>query len=127
MSRNKDDRRPPKATPRSLKEVSPAVKERVRKHALSQLSPKDRKTTNLYFNRYEYERGARIGPRFAPVELKQATVLVFADDDPKANFEHECRYILYDAEGNWLKDVEASFPPSPLLPGGTLDVLHIGV
>ncbi len=113
-----------KGSDRTRKPVSKEASERAQKHALASLAPTDRLTMNLYMDHRELEKGTRLGPRFAPVVLEQPTVLVFVDEHPRASFGHDCRYGLYDTQGNWLRDIKAQFPPFPLLPAGPLRAFH---
>src|SRR6266496_3216502 len=82
----------------------------VKDHAFSMLSGRDRMATNLYVDRRIYKRGELIGPRRQEIVATKPSILVFADDDPMANFAHQCRYLLYSAESHELdRVVPASF------------------
>jgi hypothetical protein len=127
MASNNSDRTTPArpgAQERRYKEVSPEAAARAQKHALASLADPGRRTTNLYMDRRELPKGEMIGPNYAPVTLEQPTVLVFVDLHPRASFGHDCLYGVYDAKGNWIKDLKAQFPPSDLLPTGTLEAFH---
>jgi hypothetical protein len=115
----RDARRPQGKLP------SAEVAERVRKLALQSLTPRSRTTTNLYEDVRVLSKGTVLGPPFQPVLVDRPSLLVFADDDPGANFGHDCRYLLYDAKnGDPLRAVPAQFPPSPLEPSESLRLFH---
>jgi hypothetical protein len=89
-----------------------AVFQRVRTHAFNSLSFETRETTNLHLDEHIYEEGEQIGPEFQNVVAERPTIVVFADDEPRANFGHECRYLLYhSATGDFDREVPARFPP----------------
>ena len=93
-------------------DASDAIVERVRIHAFCALSFTQRATTNLHLDRRIYRAGDLIGPDFQGIVASRPTLLVFADDDPRANFGHRCRYLLYDARtGAFEREATASFPP----------------
>jgi hypothetical protein len=88
------------------------VLQRVRTHAFSSLSFEKRETTNLHLDDHIYKKGERIGPEFQDIVAKRPTILVFADDEPRANFGHDCRYLLYNAAtGDFDREVPARVPP----------------
>src|SRR6185436_1782733 len=95
--------------------------DRVREHAFSLLSLRQRTRTNLYADERVYDSGETIGPRRQQITTKRPSLLVFADDDPMANFAHPCRYLLYDAQSGELdRIVPAVFPPFVKAPPKTL-------
>ena len=84
----------------------------IRKDAFRNLEFEKRQTTNLYLDYRVYEKGEKLGPEFQKIVVKKPSVLVFADDVPMANFGHDCRYLLYDAENGRLhSEIPARFPP----------------
>jgi hypothetical protein len=86
--------------------------QRVRAHAFCSLSFEKQETTNLHLDEHVYKKGETIGPEFQKIVTPLDTILVFADDDPRANFGHACRYLLYDAgNGDFHREVPARFPP----------------
>jgi len=86
--------------------------QRVREHAFSSLSFNRQETTNLHLDEHIYQEGETIGPDFQKIVAYRPSILVFADDDPRANFGHNCRYLLYDAtNGEFHREVPARFPP----------------
>src|SRR6266567_2051299 len=85
---------------------------RVRTHAFSTLTFDKRETTNLHLDEHVYEKGERIGPEFQEIVADRPSILVFADEDPRANFGHNCRYLLYDAKtGAFHHEFPARLPP----------------
>ena len=80
--------------------------------AVGTLTPAQRKTTDLYLDLVPYAKGTVIGPRVQGLRAKRQCLVVFVDENPSANFGHECRYRLYDARSHrWLYDERARFPP----------------
>jgi hypothetical protein len=80
--------------------------------ALLALSPERRRTTNLYLDTVPHMKDEFIGPAFQDIRAPQRCLLVFADDDPMANFGHPCRYRFYDEKTQrFLQEVPARFPP----------------
>src|SRR5438270_36531 len=54
-----------------------------------------------------------VGPDHEKIKADRPSFLVFADDEPRANFSHACRYLFYDAETAVLhREVQANFPPT---------------
>jgi hypothetical protein len=70
------------------------------------------KNYNLHIDMHIYEEGEVIGPKFQKIVAPQTCILVFADDEPLANFGHSCRYLLYENKtGKFLQETPARFPP----------------
>jgi hypothetical protein len=65
--------------------------DRVRENAMRRLPWTKLQTTNLYLDERTYEKGEMIGPERQSIVAERSSILVFADDDPLANFSHECR------------------------------------
>lgn len=104
------------------------VLERVRQHAVSTLSAETRQTTNLHIDEHIHQKGEKLGPEFQNIEVEKPSILVFADDQPLANFGHACRYLLYDAESAvFYREIPARFPPYTLKPPASLKPLHVPV
>jgi hypothetical protein len=84
----------------------------VQAHAFGRLSIEQRQTTNLHLDSRIYRKGEHVGPELQKIVAHQDSILVFADDNPSANFGHDCRYFLYNAEnGAFHQEVPAQFPP----------------
>jgi len=91
---------------------SKEIFERVRESAFRTLTAEQRLTTNLHLDTRIYEEGQQLGPEFQNIKADRASILVFADDAPLANFGHDCRYLLHDpADGATLAQIPARFPP----------------
>jgi len=92
--------------------ISKSVLLRVQSHAFEHLSIVQREATNLHIDMHIYEKGEMIGPKFQRIVAPQSSILVFADDEPRANFGHACRYMLYENKtGKFQQVVPARFPP----------------
>jgi hypothetical protein len=93
-------------------EIKAHVLETVQRQAFLHLSRTQRETTNLHYDTRIYKKGEAIGPAFQRITAPQPSILVFADDEPAANFGHSCRYMLYESEaGKFLRQLPARFPP----------------
>lgn len=102
-----------------------SILQRVREHAIRQLSFQARATTNLHVDERVIPAGETLGPRRQDIITKRPSVLVFADDQPAADFSHPCRYLLYEAgNGNFYSEVAAQFPPYSRARSKTLRVFH---
>lgn len=98
---------------------------RIREHAFRNLGWRERQGTNLYLDLKVREPGEMLGPEFQRIEVARPSVLVFADDDPMANFGHDCRYLLYDPKtGERHSEIPARFPPWLKKPPETLRAFH---
>ena len=92
--------------------ISQTLQRAVESHAFERLSFAQRETTNLHVDMKIYEKGEQIGPRFQKIQAPRSSILVFADDEPRANFGHACRYLLYeDRSGKFREQLPARFPP----------------
>lgn len=86
--------------------------DRVLAHATRSLPTQRVEKTNLYLDEKVFEKGAIIGPPRQKIVAEIPTILVFADDEPQANFGHACRYLLYDANtGELHREIKAQLPP----------------
>jgi hypothetical protein len=84
----------------------------IKTKAFSRLSIRQQKTTNLHIDTQIHEKGEILGPRIQKITVKQPSILVFADDQPMANFSHDCRYLLFSPEnGSLQEEIAAKFPP----------------
>jgi hypothetical protein len=93
------------------------VLEQIKLHAVAHLSPAQAQKTNLSFNRQVFEAGEQIGPPTQRVTLDEPALVVFADDDPLANWGHACRYLLYHPDtGALQREIPARLPSGKLEP-----------
>jgi Peptidase C13 family len=88
------------------------ILERVREHAFRSLKPRRTSTTNLSIDSAVREEGEPLGPEFQRLRVRRPSIVVFADEEPLANFGHQCHYLLYDPETAELyTSLPARFPP----------------
>ena len=95
------------AEPRSLKKIQSFIKRRKFENTGK---------TNFYINQLVFTLGDSIPiPRFVGENfgnLERDTIMVFADDFPRYNWAHSCRYLLFDADSFELYEtIKAEFPP----------------
>lgn len=96
--------------------------------AFRQLSARRRETTNLYILEDIQPAQSVIMARHQKIPVKQPTVVVFVDDEPLANWSHDCRYLLHDADsGKLYQEVKACFPPYLVNPPDTFKAFHTPV
>ncbi len=84
----------------------------IKSGVVSRLSWAASSSTNLYVESRVLKRGKNIKAYKQRIPLKRDTIMVFADDAPRYNWAHPCRYLLHDAKtGELYKEVNAQFPP----------------
>jgi hypothetical protein len=104
------------------REIESQILERIKQHALNRLLPAQIQRTNLSVNRQIVEAGEQFGPPTQRMTAERPTLVVFADDDPLANWGHACRYLLYDPKtGELHKEIAAR------LPSGQLELFYTSV
>ena len=97
--------------------LSQNVLDKIKTHAVSRISTNQRERTNFSLDERVYERDEEFGPPNQRMRATRRTAVVFADDDPRANWGHACRYLLYDAEtGRLIQEVAARLPSGHLKP-----------
>lgn len=80
--------------------------------AIAALPRSQRHSANLYLDTRAHKEGAPVGPVPQRIKAKQAALVVFVDENPRANFAHECRYRFYDPRSHrFLYQTRAQFPP----------------
>lgn len=98
---------------------------RAQAHAVAALPFSERQTTNLHIDKRVIPAGETVGPKHLRIVTKQASVLVFADTKPMANFGHDCRYLFYSADSGALaQTVAAQLPPFGRLRSDTCVGFH---
>ena len=98
---------------------------RIRLHAFNSLDFRRRQTTNFYLDQRIYEKGDAIGPTFQKLVASRRSIVVFADDNPQANYGHDCRYLLYDPDTSAPHgELQARFPPYTAATAETLRAFH---
>ena len=96
-----------------LPNIPQPIIDKIRNHAFRHIAERQQTTTNLSLDSRIYRTGDSIGPKFQGIQAGGPSVVVFADDNPLANFGHACRYLIYHSEtGEFIKEVQARFPPS---------------
>ena len=99
--------------------------DRIQSDARLRLSFERRRPSNLWIQDEVLGRGQTIDARHQKIEIERETVMVFADDEPLANWGHPCRYLLYEPEnGELYRTVEAQFPPYLVDPPETFRAFH---
>jgi hypothetical protein len=96
--------------------------------AFRRLPTKRRASTNLYVLEDVQQAKSVINARHQAIPIKQPTAVVFVDDEPMANWSHDCRYLLHDADsGKLYQEVRAGFPPFLVEPPDTFKAFHTPV
>src|SRR5689334_2632029 len=84
----------------------------VRDDAVRRLPWQRRATTNLHIQQAVLRNGSVIRAHRQEIPVTGDTIMVFADDAPRLNWSHACRYLLYNATSAELyREVPAQFPP----------------
>jgi hypothetical protein len=97
----------------------------IRDRAFLAVSPERLGHVNLYLDQRVLRAGEQLGPAFQDLRAPRPSVLVFADDEPRANFGHPCRYLLFDPESGELHaELPARFPPWGARIPDSLDAFH---
>ncbi len=108
--------------------INPKILRLIQDSAFRQLSTKRRASTNLYVLEDIQPARSVIKARHQTIQIKQPTAVVFVDDDPMANWSHDCRYLLHDADsGKLYQEVKAGFPPFLVDPPPTFKAFHMPV
>ena len=96
--------------------------------AFRRLSTKRRATTNLFVLEDVQPAKSVIQAGHQAIPMKQDTAVVFVDDEPLANWSHDCRYLLHDADsGKLYQEVKAGFPPFLVNEPPTFKAFHTPV
>lgn len=108
--------------------IDPALLSRIQNDAVRRLTPTRRAATNLHVIDDVVRARADIMAHRQRITVDRDTVVVFADDEPMANWGHECRYLLYDARtGARYREVSARFPPFLVDPPPQFRAFHTPV
>lgn len=100
----------------------------VQDSAFRRLSAKRRASTNLYVLEDVQPAKSALLAGHQKIPIKQPTAVVFVDDEPLANWSHDCRYLLHDADsGKLYQEVRAGFPPYLVDPPSTFKAFHTPV
>jgi hypothetical protein len=92
--------------------ASESVLSSIKSKVAGSLSWQAARNTNLYLDAAIVAKGASIMAYKQKIPVERDSVLVFADDAPRYNWAHPCRYLLHDARsGEFYREVRAQFPP----------------
>lgn len=84
----------------------------VKSGVVSGLSFSKARSTNLYIESRVLNKGEEILAYKQRIPLERDTIMVFADEAPRYNWAHRCRYLLHDAKTSEMyREVNAQFPP----------------
>ncbi len=110
------------------KKIDSKILRAIKDGTFRKLSAKRRLTTNLYVLEDVQPAHSEINAGHQKIKFKKPTAVVFVDDEPLANWSHDCRYLLHDADsGKLYKEVKAGFPPYLVNPPDTFNGFHIPV
>ena len=87
------------------------VDDRMTGVVLSTLTDTERESGVAYLRADQLVPGARVGPLSDPIVLRSVSFLAFIDPTPSANWGHDCRYLVIDAESLDVTSHQASLPP----------------
>jgi hypothetical protein len=89
-----------------------SLRQSIQQQAFRLVPPLQREKVNLYLDSNILAADDIVGPEFQQIRAPRASILVFADLDPTANFGHPCMYHFFDASnGNLVESIPARFPP----------------
>lgn len=86
--------------------------EQAKQRVLQSMSEQDRASKVFYINEAIYSAGSELDIDGQVHHLSTDTILIFVDEEPGANWAHQCRYILFNTNLEPIKEVPARFPPS---------------
>jgi hypothetical protein len=110
------------------KHLNAKILRNIQDGAFRRLPAKRRESTNLYLMEEIQLTKSVIKAGHQTIKIARPTAVVFVDDEPMANWSHNCRYLLHDAEtGELYQEVNASFPPSIVNLESTLKAFHTPV
>jgi hypothetical protein len=110
------------------KTIDPKIMQLIQDRAFRKLSSKRRASTNLYILEDVQPAKGIIQARHQTIKIKKPTAVIFIDEDPLANWAHNCRYLLHDADnGDLYQEVKAGFPPYLVDPPETFKAFHTPV
>ncbi len=87
-----------------------------------------RAATNLYVLEDVQPTNSVIRAGHQSIPIDRSTAVVFVDDEPLANWSHDCRYLLHEADsGKLYREVRAGFPPYLVNEPETFKAFHTPV
>jgi hypothetical protein len=78
---------------------------------LNSLTPEERLSSVVYLEERVLPQDAVLEVDGEQVRMPWPAVKVFVDLEPTANWGHDCRYVLVNAESGELCTIDARFPP----------------
>lgn len=100
----------------------------IQDNTVRHMSAKRRESNNLYVMEDIQPAKSVIKAGHQRIPVKQPTAVVFVDEEPLANWSHDCRYLLHDADtGELYKEVRAGFPPYLVNSPDTFKAFHCPV
>ena len=110
------------------KPIHPDILRHIQDNAIERFSMKRRMTTNMYVLDEIQTHENVIRARHQEINITKPTAVVFVDDEPKDNWSHKCRYLLYNAEtGQLYREVKAGFPHYLVHPPDNYKAFHTPV
>ncbi|NNL16301.1 MAG: hypothetical protein HKO81_06630 [Flavobacteriaceae bacterium] len=92
--------------------IDPKILRRIKDNSITRLSFKQRELFNLFVIDDVFPTESVIKARHQAIPIDRPTAVIFVDEQPLANWAHDCRYFLYDVKNAELyREVKASFPP----------------
>lgn len=92
--------------------TGPDLIKSIKAGVVSGLSWSAARATNLHIESRVINRGEDVLAYKQRIHMERDTIMVFADDAPRYNWAHPCRYLLHDAKtGDIYHEVKAQFPP----------------
>ena len=79
--------------------------------ALRELTPGEKRNAVVYADENIREAGSELEIDGRAVRLRSATLVVFVDREPQANWGHSSRYLLVDLADERAESIESQFPP----------------
>lgn len=107
------------------KDLERGVAQTIKLHAFRRIVNSKTDTRNLYVGKNVLRRGQNIHAGHTTIPIERDTAFVFSDDAPLFNWAHPCRYLLYNSKnGEFYKEVQASFPPDLVEENRSLEAFH---
>ena len=108
--------------------ISPKTLRTIKDSSFRRLTAKRRSTTNLYVLKDVQPAHSEIKAGHQKIPIEKPTAVVFVDEEPMANWSHDCRYLLHDSDSGILyQEVKAGFPPYLVNPPDTFEAFHTPV
>jgi hypothetical protein len=106
---------------------SDTLRQSIQQQAFRLIPSARREKINLYLDSNIRAAGEIVGPEFQRIKTPGQCVLVFADEEPMANFGHPCSYHFFSSNGVFIQSVPARFPPHGATKPETFVGFHLPV